>query len=61
MIMDILSLESRFEPKLLEKNVTKKGKELKEAGILEEGEKVSSLFEDDEQVKALAGERNHRR
>ena len=56
MIVDRLLLESRFEPKLLEKNVTKKGKELKEACLLEKGEKISSLFEDDEQVKALAGE-----
>ena len=44
MTIDTLVKESKFEPKLLEKNVTRKGKELREAGLLEEGEKVSSLF-----------------
>ena len=34
----------------------RQGKELREAGLLEEDEKVSSLFEDEEQIKPLAGE-----
>ena len=55
-IVETLLSGSRFEPKLLEKNVTRKGQELREAGLLEEGEKVSSLFDNDKQIKSLAGE-----
>ena len=43
-IVDRLLLESRFEPKLLEKNVTKKGKELKEASLWgRRGENIKPL------------------
>ena len=55
-IIDVLIRESKYEQKLLRKNVMRKGKELREAGLLEDGEKVSSLFDDDEQICALAGE-----
>ena len=55
-IVETLVSESRYEPKLLQNNVVRKGHELREAGILGEEDKVSCLFEDDEQVCALAGE-----
>ena len=55
-IVERLVMESRYEPKLLEKNVRRKGKELRESGLLEEGAKIDSLFVDEEQVKILAGE-----
>lgn len=45
-----------YRPKVFQKNVMRKGRELREAGLLEEGQSVSSLFEEDEMVKALAGE-----
>ena len=38
------------------KNIMRKGRELKEAGLLEDGETVADLFEDGEMKKALAGE-----
>jgi hypothetical protein len=55
-ILDRLITEGTYRPKLLYKNVMRRGQELKEAGLLEEGEKVSSLFEGEEMVRALAGE-----
>ena len=37
------------------KNVMRKGAELREAGLLEEDQKVADLFNNDEMIKALAG------
>ena len=48
--------DSIYRPKILQKNITRKTKELKEAGLVYEGEKVADVFEDDKQVVALAGE-----
>ena len=43
-IIETLVEENKYEPKLLQNNVARKGKELQEAGLLEEGEKVDTLF-----------------
>ena len=55
-IIDRLQKEGIYRPNIFLKNVMRKGRELKEAGLLDEGNSVSSLFEDNVMVKALAGE-----
>ena len=45
-----------YRPKVFERNVMQKGRELREAGLLQLGQHVSSLFEEDEMIVALAGE-----
>jgi hypothetical protein len=45
-----------YRPKVLYKNIIRKGGELREAGLLEGDMKVTSLFEDEEMVLPLAGE-----
>ena len=55
-IVERLTEKDVYRPKVFFKNVIRKGAELKEAGLLVEGQKVSSLFEDEEMVLPLAGE-----
>jgi hypothetical protein len=55
-IVERLHEDGIYRPKVFQKNVMRRGRELREAGLLEEGQSVSSLFEEDEMVKALAGE-----
>ena len=47
--------EQIYRPKIFRANV-RNYSDLEEAGLLEDGEKIEDLFEDDEPVKALAGE-----
>ena len=54
--MNRLLEEGIYRPKIYLKNVIRKGRELREAGLLDEEEAVSSLFNEDNMVKALAGE-----
>ena len=55
-IKDRLMTEGVYRPKIMYKNVMRKGAELREAGLLEEDQKVADLFNNDEMIKALAGE-----
>ena len=56
-IIDRLVDESIYRPKILQKNILRKGQELRNAGLLTENQKVKDLFGDDnETVIALAGE-----
>ena len=55
-IMNRLLEEGIYRPKIYLKNVIRKGRELREVGLLDEEEAVSSLFNEDNMVKALAGE-----
>ena len=55
-IMNRILEEGIYRPKIYLKNVIRKGRELREAGLLDEEEAVSSLFNEDNMVKALAGE-----
>jgi hypothetical protein len=55
-IVERLMEKGVYRPKVFFKNVMRKGAELKEAGLLVEDQKVSSLFEDEEMVLPLAGE-----
>ena len=56
MILERMLVPGIYRPKIMYKNIIRKGKELKEAGLLEDGMKVLDLFEDDDMVKPLAGE-----
>ena len=54
--LERLLKDSTYKPKVILKNVVRKGAELRGAGLLEPGAKVSSLFENSHMVKPLAGE-----
>lgn len=55
-IVNRLQESGVYRPKVFERNVMRKGSELREAGLLQMGQHVSSLFEEDEMIVALAGE-----
>ena len=56
MILERMLVSGIYHPKIMYKNINRKGNELKAAGLLEDGMKVLDLFEDDDIVKPLAGE-----
>ena len=48
MILERMLVSGIYRPKIMYKNIIRKGKELKEAGLLEDGMKVFDLFDDDD-------------
>ena len=54
-ILERLLSQSEYKPKVLEKNLRGRSNNLREAGLLDANEKVSDLFNDDEEVKPIAG------
>lgn len=48
--------EGRYEPKLRKTDVVKRQQEMRESGLLQEGQTIADLFDDEEQQVPLAGE-----